>query len=406
MRIAYFVPEYRASSNRVLHSQVLGQAVSLQRAGFECLFIGSELDADSVSRALALWQFAELSGTHIFESYPKKPSTFSLMRTVRCVGRSSWQFLASWCPDVIYVRSLTSVRVAQRMAKRLGARFVFDVRGLSAEEFACKHGRIPLVGQLLAGWEIACIRRADQLLCVSHKMRSWINEHTGRTDVEVVPSCVDTDEFEYDSAARSDLRKKLGWSDDIPVIAYSGGMSQWQRIGDILELLVGVRRFLPELRVLLLTTLPSQMATLARESGLPDEAFEVRCAEHKDVPKWLSCADAGIILRHNIPLNNVASPVKIAEYLACGLPILCSEGIGDLSELIVAEHIGMVVPEDRALALRQVADFLHECPGNQELRKRVRNAAQAHLSWSAYIQTYRRVYSLPNSNLRVGTKEL
>ena len=64
------------------------------------------------------------------------------------------------------------------------------------------------------------------------------------------------------------------------------------------------------------------------------------------MPSWLNVANFGIILRHDILLNNVASPIKIGEYLATGLAIICSKGIGDYSQAISQAGAGVVLEGD------------------------------------------------------------
>jgi glycosyltransferase involved in cell wall biosynthesis len=54
-------------------------------------------------------------------------------------------------------------------------------------------------------------------------------------------------------------------------------------------------------------------------------------------------ADYGILIRPNSITNSVASPVKFAEYLASGLQVLISDGIGDFSEFVVREKIGYLI---------------------------------------------------------------
>jgi hypothetical protein len=42
-------------------------------------------------------------------------------------------------------------------------------------------------------------------------------------------------------------------------------------------------------------------------------------------------------------VNEVASPVKFGEYLASGLPVVMSAGIGDYSELVRRKKVGVIL---------------------------------------------------------------
>jgi hypothetical protein len=48
------------------------------------------------------------------------------------------------------------------------------------------------------------------------------------------------------------------------------------------------------------------------------------------------------LVREDSVTNQVASPVKFAEYLAAGLQIIISEKLGDYSALVAKEGLGIV----------------------------------------------------------------
>jgi len=57
-----------------------------------------------------------------------------------------------------------------------------------------------------------------------------------------------------------------------------------------------------------------------------------------------------LLLRKSHPVNYVASPTKFGEYLAAGVPVIATEGIGDTSDLIKNENIGIIIsPTDEGL---------------------------------------------------------
>jgi hypothetical protein len=63
---------------------------------------------------------------------------------------------------------------------------------------------------------------------------------------------------------------------------------------------------------------------------------------HNKVPEYLIAADYGLLIREESITNKVASPVKFAEYLACGLKVIISENLGDYSEFIEKYNCGVL----------------------------------------------------------------
>jgi len=61
----------------------------------------------------------------------------------------------------------------------------------------------------------------------------------------------------------------------------------------------------------------------------------------------MSIADYGFLLRERSLANAVAAPTKFAEYLAAGLKVLISPGVGDYSDLVEKHALGHVIDENR-----------------------------------------------------------
>lgn len=62
-----------------------------------------------------------------------------------------------------------------------------------------------------------------------------------------------------------------------------------------------------------------------------------------EVPEYLLAADYGLLIRENSITNYVASPVKFAEYLSCGLKVIISSELGDYSALTMKHNLGYVI---------------------------------------------------------------
>jgi hypothetical protein len=101
----------------------------------------------------------------------------------------------------------------------------------------------------------------------------------------------------------------------------------------------------PNAHYLILTRETEAMKKLCLEEQLPEENRTILALDHREVPRYLAAADAGLLLRDRCPVNRVASPVKFGEYLAAGLPVVISREIGDYSALVSRESLGVVLDE-------------------------------------------------------------
>lgn len=115
-------------------------------------------------------------------------------------------------------------------------------------------------------------------------------------------------------------------------------------------------------------------------------------ARHDEVPLYLQEAHAGLLLRREDPVNQVASPTKFGEYLAAGLPVLLTEGIGDFSALVEDEGLGMIVPstfldagEPGEEDLEKLLNFLRTVAQEREQhRQHCIRYAREHLHWERH----------------------
>lgn len=62
-----------------------------------------------------------------------------------------------------------------------------------------------------------------------------------------------------------------------------------------------------------------------------------------EVPSYLKLLDAGFLLRDDLVLNTVSSPTKICEYLAAGVPMICTEYSGDYARSVRHGKEGFVL---------------------------------------------------------------
>ncbi len=103
--------------------------------------------------------------------------------------------------------------------------------------------------------------------------------------------------------------------------------------------------------------------------------------DHAEINQFLNVADIGIILRDDVATNQVASPTKLAEYLLAGLPVLASDHIGDYSNFIRTNDLGMVVNNHIDDMIEVISRFEFHLPNrnrNSEIAK-ARFSKQANL---------------------------
>src|SRR5258708_36774615 len=81
---------------------------------------------------------------------------------------------------------------------------------------------------------------------------------------------------------------------------------------------------------------------LMKARGFGESDYTVLAATSREVPSYLSAADAGLAFIKPCFSKLASSPTKYAEYLGCGLPLIINCGIGDSDTLIMREKAGVL----------------------------------------------------------------
>lgn len=231
------------------------------------------------------------------------------------------------------------------------SRVIFDCRGwegpelLHARGFAGEDGA---PGELLAASrrleksQRAVALAADAVVVVSAAMRQVALGQWGVEEdrLTVVPCCTATKA--QAGEARESVRTRLGF-DGRFVVVYCGSLARYQAIDASLDVFEAVRRLRGDALFFGITPATARLTALVRERGWPESDYRIVAAPHPEVSALLAAGDLALLLRERSKVNEVASPVKFAEYLAAGLPVVVSEGIGDYSGLVRREGIGCVV---------------------------------------------------------------
>lgn len=208
---------------------------------------------------------------------------------------------------------------------------IIDVHGASPEEYIYSHresAKKSVVDRLTYN-ERYMSDSIDYIICQSDEMkRHLINKYgTNHKKIASYKCGVDVGMFKIDDEVRHNVRDMLGATDNDIVFVYSGGMMKWQKIEESLAIYKEFHLCFPDSIFLILTRdtdMLNEILASASFQSLSDSII-VKSVRMEEVPDFLNAADIAFLIRDNDIMNTVASPTKLAEYMACGLPIITSE---------------------------------------------------------------------------------
>ena len=303
--------------------------------------------------------------------------------------------------QVIHARSHVPAVMALALKRLLRTRFVFDIRGLMAEEYvdAGLWRRDGLLFRLVKRVDGVLLRQADAAVVLTRRARRWLFDDRnagrgGHAPVEVIPCCVDLKRFDVNPSRVAELRNRLGF-DARPVMVYAGKLGGRYTTRDMVDFFCVARRQFAELRFLILTQSPTAIVEdeFARR-GVGEDSYCCLEVSPEELPAHLALADFAIFFLASGFSQIAASPTKIGEYLAAGLPVVCSSGIGDLEDL-TDEEVGAAVTAFNTAEYERAARRIRTLLDDGEIAaRRCRAAAQRHFSLATVgVPGYLRLYA-------------
>lgn len=206
------------------------------------------------------------------------------------------------------------------------AKLIFDCHGAVAEE-AEYQGRSESDVKAIKKMERNSTQKVDYIICQSSVMKQYIHDEYGVDEkrISVYRCGVDTSLFKINDK-REEVRKHLGIAVDEILFVYSGGIDKWQRVGDSIDIFMKYHKVNPKSKFLILTMQEDRLKDVFLSKGIVDDGtYIVTSLPFQQVPDYLNACDVAFLLRDNHMMNAVASPTKLAEYMACGLPVITSE---------------------------------------------------------------------------------
>ncbi len=297
--------------------------------------------------------------------------------------------------DIIHARSTVPAAMGYVIAGITRKKFIFDVRGLMAEEFVDggMWGRKSFKYRITNFLEKMFMRKSDGMVVLSNRIKEFLEKKENlKKDITVIPCCVNLDKFRKTNS--ESLRKKYGLNGKF-VFIYTGSLGTWYMAGEMLDFFTAAKKKISNAHFLfLLNTGRGILKEEINKKGIDPRDITIDKAEFQDMPGLISMADVGLFFIKPCLSKESSCPTKFAEYLACGIPVVINRGIGDTAEIVEKYNVGSVVNGFNGDSYQgAISNLLAlQSHGIEELRKRCRETAEKEFSLEKGVGLYYDVY--------------
>lgn len=255
-----------------------------------------------------------------------------------------------------------------------------------------------VLSKILKSIEEYVEKNSDFLSCVSESFKERIlSSHKSKIEnIEVVPCCVDSDIFRYDSSIRKEVRKRLGLEDNF-VVVYSGSLCGWQLPERMIDIFKILQLYIKNSVFLMFTFDEEYGKSLFLSSGIENDSYIIMNKPHNIIYKFLSAGDIGLLIREDNEFNEICRPVKFAEYLRCGVPLLTCRSMKDVSSLVNKYDLGFELKDafDDTEVERVVVEIKNKANIIQSefYKRKISDFAKNIMGWDSYINVVTDIYN-------------
>lgn len=298
---------------------------------------------------------------------------------------------------IIHARSYVPAAVGVAIKKIFGVKLIFDPRGIIPEELQLARGwkdgdfRVRLWKNI----EKRILKNSDIVFALSTPFKEHLQKISPQSRILITPCSVDSSYFIYDPHKRASLRKKMNITEQFIVLYSVGCFVPYQITEDATRIFALIKEIKPNARLWICTPDAVAIKKCFSKNNLLNDDIRIFSAGFEEMPDVNLAADLGLMIRHSSIVSEVASPVKFAEYLSCGLPVASYPHIGDTEEIIESYKTGCIIYPDRAEESKKNLTALFAMLDSEPsaLKQRCADTAKKSLSLESVIEIYKDVYN-------------
>ena len=348
-------------------SQVLEYLVELSGEREICL-ISFEREKD-FDRLDEVRQLTERHGIRWhWLPYSNRYGIFSTLKQL-CMGmRVGCRLVKERQIGIVHARSFIPAIMGMLLKKRYSLRLLFDIRGFAVDELVDRKRILKgaLLYRVLRCIEDYLYRNADHIVTLTHRAREILDgRFRNGKRITVIPTCANKALFHpLSDSDRAAFKRSLGFDRDDTIIIHTGTVSNWYDFDSEVRLIRALMERDKTIRFLILNRHEHPfIQQVLGKYRLPPERVTVDECSFEAMHRYLNIADVSLFFIIPSYSKQASAPTKFAENVACRLPSITNDNVGDMTYYLQHYRVGSLVSletlkEDEERTADEVLDYL------------------------------------------------
>jgi glycosyltransferase involved in cell wall biosynthesis len=229
----------------------------------------------------------------------------------------------------------------------------------------------PLTKLFFTRIEKLCLQEADVIACVSEELVELRKRQTNKP-VILSRNGVSYDLFKNNQQIKDSKNRTL---------IYTGSLDKWCGLDVVIQALPEVKRIIPNIKLIIIgkewkdSFYSKTIAPLVGQLKLQNNVEYLGSMSYQELPQYLRKSAVGLIPNRPLSVRRYSCPLKLFEYLACGLPVLCTD-IGEMSRIVNEFKVGHSVEFTQLAYTQAIIKILKDEKFLKKYQKTTQQAAQ------------------------------
>jgi glycosyltransferase involved in cell wall biosynthesis len=303
---------------------------------------------------------------------------------------------------VVHARGHPPAQIGLFLKRILGTKLIFDFRGLWVDERVDKGGwdlshlSHRLQYRHFKKVERKLLANADQVVVLTNAVVDEVVSLGAKQaeKITVIPCCADFDHFPLAKLQRRQAARDVAViPQDALVLGYLGSVGRMYMLDRFFRLFELSAQQYSHAHALVITQDGEALRAVIGHS-LPlalHGRVHICAANRTEVPQLIAAMDVLVSFIQPSYARRAASPTKLAECFAVGIPVICNAGVGDIAEHMQQLDAGWIVDPNSDDELRAAVEHLDEIcvKGGARLREKAKEMLGLGVAAARYQTIYK-----------------
>lgn len=372
-------------------SQVLPYLKGLSQNGYSITLISFEKEERKDKKAY-IQKIVKKIGIDWYPlNYTKNPPIVSTVIDVQRLKKLAFKLHQEKQFRLVHCRSYISALIGLEMKKKLGVKFLFDMRGFWADErvdgniWKLSNPIFRLVYAYFKKKEKEFLRYSDINISLTNNGLQVINEWNKSKDFSktvVIPCCADTTLFTIKNTTHKTF-----------VLGYLGSIGTWYLLDEMLDFYLRLLRKQPNSIFHFLTKDdPNLILSKCKDKNIPLSNILIEESEREDIVQKTSTWDYSIFFIKPAFSKKSSSPTKQGELMSMGIPVICNSNVGDTDFVINKYNSGFLIDNFDISSFDEVIDEILSSNSIFD-KEKIREGAIEYFNLENGIKKYLAIYN-------------